>query len=348
MFAQHGSETSLLLENSGQEIAEMPILVLNAHGRCNCRCVMCDIWKREEGTEVSVADLERHRSSLRRLSVRWVVLSGGEPLMHSNLRGLCTFFRELGIRLTLLTTGLLLTRRAAEVCELFDDIIISVDGPAAVHDAIRRVKDGFRLIRSGITAVRQFRPAIRITGRTTVQKANHRYLQDTVLSTKALGLDAISFLAADVTSEAFNRPLIWPGERQSEIALSADEVSELEQEIEDLIARFGEEILSGYIAESAPKLRRIVAHFQAHLGHTQHESPPCNAPWVSAVIEADGAVRPCFFHPPIGNIHEASLEEIVNGDIARAFRRDLNIADNPTCRRCVCSLNHPTSQGFRL
>ncbi len=346
MFAQHGSETSLLLEDSGQQIAEMPILVLNAHGRCNCRCVMCDIWKREEGAELRATDLERHRSSLRRLAVRWIVLSGGEPLMHSDLRGLCTFFRELDIRLTLLTTGLLLTKRAAEVSELFDDIIISVDGPAAVHDAIRRVKDGFRLIQSGIVDVRQFRPGIRITGRTTVQKANHHHLQDTVVSAKELGLNSISFLAADVTSVAFNRPLIWPGERQSEVALSANEISELEQEIEKLITRFGEDILSGYIAESPSKLRRIVTHFQAHLGHARHESPACNAPWVSAVIEADGAVRPCFFHSPIGNIHESSLEDIVNGDKARTFRRNLKIADDPTCRRCVCSLNHPNSQGF--
>jgi Fe-coproporphyrin III synthase len=347
MFAQHGSEASVLLEDSAQRIVEMPILVLNAHGRCNCRCVMCDIWKREEGAEIRAADLERHRSSLRRLSVRWVVVSGGEPLMHSDLRALCTFFRELDIRLTLLTTGLLLTRRAGEVCELFDDVIVSVDGPAAVHDGIRRVKNGFYLIQSGIAAIRQFRSGIRITGRTTVQRANHRHLQDTVLTAKTLGLDSISFLAADVTSEAFNRPLIWPGERQSEVALSKDEVCGLEQEIEELIGRFGEEISSGYIAESTSKLRRIVTHFQAHLGQVRSESPPCNAPWVSAVIEADGAVRPCFFHPPIGNIHGSSLEQIVNGDKGLAFRRNLNIADDPTCRRCVCSLNHRNSQRFQ-
>lgn len=348
MFAQHDFETSLLLESSRQQIGEMPVLVLNAHGRCNCRCVMCDIWKREETAEVRVADLERHRGSLRRLSVRWAILSGGEPLMHNDLRALCTFFRELDIRLTLLTTGLLLTRRATEVSELFDDVIISLDGPAAVHDAIRRVKDGFRLIQSGIVAVRQLRPTIRITGRTTVQKANHRHLQDTVLTAKALELDSISFLAADVTSVAFNRPLIWPGERQSEVALSADEMSELEQEMEELIARFEAEILTGYVAETPDKLRRIVTHFKALLGHAQHESPACNAPWVSAVIEADGAVRPCFFHPTIGNIHQSSLEEIVNGEKAWTFRRNLEIADNPTCKRCVCSLNYPTSQGSQL
>ena len=340
MFARRGTDAALLPDSAGEAITELPILVLNAHSRCNCRCVMCDIWKREEGVEVSAADLERHRYSLRKLAVRWVVLSGGEPLMHSGLRALCSFFRELDIHLTLLTTGLLLKKRAREVTDLFDDIIVSVDGPEAVHDGIRRIKGGFRLIESGIAAVRQFRPEMEIAGRTTVQKANHRHLQETVVSAKALGLDSISFLAADLTSEAFNRELVWPTERQSEIALSPDEIPGLEHEIEDLIFNFAEEVGSGYVAEDEWKLRRIVSHFKAHLGVGGHESPVCNAPWVSAVIEADGDVRPCFFHRVVGNIRKSTLEEVINGEVAQSFRRSLRVAENPTCQRCVCWLNY--------
>jgi MoaA/NifB/PqqE/SkfB family radical SAM enzyme len=301
---------------------------------------MCDIWKREEGTEIKTEALQRHRESLRRLSVRWVVLSGGEPLLHSDLRALCTFFRELDIRLTLLTTGLLLGKQALQVSELFDDIIISLDGPAAVHDRIRRVNGAFQLIQCGVAAVRQGRPAIRITGRTTVQKLNHGHLQDTVASAKAIGLDAISFLAADLTSEAFNRQLLWPVERQSQIALTLDEVRVLRHEIEELIAAHAEDIRTGYIAENAPKLRRIADHFSAHLGNSKNHAPRCNAPWVSAVIEADGSVRPCFFHRVIGNIHDSALDNIVNGETGRSFRSTLNVAENPMCQRCVCSLHY--------
>ena len=135
MFAQRGSKDQSLLETHDALIETMPILVLNVHSRCNCRCLMCDIWKRDEGAEITAATLERHRESLRRLRVEWVVLTGGEPLMHSDLSSLCTFLRDLGVRLTLLTTGLLLSRRAAEVSMLFDDVIISLDGPRSVHDA---------------------------------------------------------------------------------------------------------------------------------------------------------------------------------------------------------------------
>src|ERR1700722_7752811 len=115
-------------------LTHMPILILNVHSHCNCRCVMCDIWKRETHEQVRSADLDRHRASLRKLGVRQVVLTGGEPLLHSDLAALCDFFRQENIRLTLLTTGLLLFKRANEVATLFDDVIVSIDGPRQVHD----------------------------------------------------------------------------------------------------------------------------------------------------------------------------------------------------------------------
>jgi MoaA/NifB/PqqE/SkfB family radical SAM enzyme len=301
---------------------------------------MCDIWKREKHEQVQVADLERHRESLRNLGVRQVVLSGGEPLLHGDLGALCQFFREQQIRLTLLTTGLLLLKRADEVSTLFDDIIVSIDGPREVHDAVRRVPGGFDVIARGVAAIRERAPNLGIACRTTVQKANHRHLRAAVRSAKTIGFDSISFLAADLTSEAFNRALVWPGERQSEIALTEEEVGGLEDEIEGLIVEHGDDIRRGYISERAAKLRRIPRRFREHLGQVAPESPVCNAPWVSAVVEVDGSVRPCFFHRPVGNIGSSTLEEVVNGEAARAFRQSLRVSENPTCRRCVCSLNY--------
>jgi Fe-coproporphyrin III synthase len=321
-------------------LTTLPILILNVHTRCNCRCVMCDIWKRETNDQMRAQDLERHRASLASLGVSQVVLTGGEPLMHNDLAALCNFFREQHIHLTLLTTGLLLYKRAEEVATLFDDVIISLDGPQEIHDSIRRVNGAYALIHKGIAAVRQHNPSLLITCRTTVQKANHRHLCKTVDAARAIGLDSISFLAADLTSEAFNRPLIWPGEKQSEIGLSSEEVNGLEQEIEQLIREYEEGIRHKYIAESAAKLRKISRRFREHLGEFSPQSPVCNAPWVSAVVEVNGSVRPCFFHRTIGSLASSTLEEVVNGEAAQKFRSSLDIETNATCQRCVCSLNY--------
>ena len=338
MLVQAGSRSCAIDGADDGRIATLPVLVLNVHSRCNCRCVMCDIWKRESTNEVTVADLERHRESMRRLRVEHVVLTGGEPLMLHDLSRLCTFFRELDIRLTLLTTGLLLERRALDVSAAFDDVIVSIDGPPEIHDAIRRVKGGYDLIRRGVAAVRQLRPDLRITARSTVQKLNHSCLRQTAVNAKELDLNAISFLAADLTSQAFNRPLPWPAERRSEVGLSAQETDALAQEVEQLITWAAQPGNRGFVSESAAKLRGLVLHFRGYLGQAGFVAPRCNAPWVSAVIEVDGTVRPCFFHRPFGDIRQQSLEEVVNGEAAGAFRRSLDVPNNPVCQRCVCSL----------
>ena len=318
----------------------MPVLVVHAHSSCNCRCVMCDIWKTRSGKSFHPSDLEPHLGSIRRLGVRWLVFSGGEPLLNPELPLLCSILRRENIRLTLLTAGLLLGKYAEQVAASFDDVIVSLDGPPEIHDAIRRVEGGFALLQAGVAALRERQPHIRITARMVVQKANHRHLCETARAARLMKLDAISFLAADLTSTAFNRPLLWPVARQEEVALSPVELVALETEIENLIQQYADESEGAFIIETPEKLRRIAQHFSVQLGLRKAESPVCNAPWVSAVIETDGTVRPCFFHPSIGNLHEQSFDSIVNGKAARDFREGLDIPSNPICNRCVCSLHY--------
>ncbi len=316
----------------------LPVLILFPHSRCDCRCVMCDIWRDQNTREISPDDLKNHLQSIRKLNVQWVILSGGEPLLHSDLFAMCGLLRELGIRVTLLSTGLLLKPYAQKVASWTDDAILSLDGPELIHDQIRRVKGAFARLVEGIVAVRQRQPEYSFSCRTTVQRANFRHLRQTVIAARQAGFNSISFLATDVTSTAFNRPRGWDAARQSQIALNHDELPLLEEEIAALIHEQAAEIQNGFIRESPEKLRRIVDHFRAHLGEAEAVAPRCNAPWVSAVIESDGSVRPCFFHKRLGNIRERPLLEVLNGPEAIQFRQDLDISTDPICRRCVCSL----------
>ncbi len=338
-IAEKDRETIELSAESGA-IETLPVLVVHAHSSCNCKCVMCDIWKTKERKAFRASELEPHLEAIRRLGVRWVVFSGGEPLMNAELPLLCAMLREEKIRLTLLTTGLLLEKKAAEVAASFDDVIVSVDGPAEIHDAIRRVAGGFAKIEAGVRELRERRGDFQITARSVVQKANHRHLRETVRAAKEIGLNAISFLAADLTSTAFNRPLAWPVARQDEVGLSLAELGALENEIELLIEEREREGERSFVVETPEKLRRIARHFRTQLGMEKVEAPICNAPWVSAVIESDGAVRPCFFHRAYGSLQDGSLDAILNGKAAREFRAGLDVAKNEICQRCVCSLNY--------
>jgi len=273
--------------------------------------------------------------------VRWVVFSGGEPQLNEKWSCLAQIVRSAGSRVTLLTAGLLLKSQAQVVADSVDDVIVSLDGPPALHNTIRRIPDAFEQMSAGVRALRQIRPDMPVLARCTAQKANHRALRAVTRSAKEIGLTSISFLAADLTSSAFNRPEGWVPDRANRVALSPDEVDALAAEVELLIDEFHTDLESGFIVESPVKLRRIVRHFRAHLGQAENVAPRCNAPWVSAVIEASGDVRPCFFHPAQGNIHRYAMTDIINSPEALSFRANLDVANNAVCKRCVCSLYIP-------
>jgi MoaA/NifB/PqqE/SkfB family radical SAM enzyme len=317
-------------------IEELKVLVLYPHSRCNCRCVMCDIWKTTEAEEISASELERHLTDIERLRVQWVVFSGGEPLMHSDLFRLAAMLRPRGIRTTLLSTGLLIRRHAEDIVRHIDDVIISLDGPAELHDQIRRIPGAFNALKAGVHQLKGIDPSFRFSVRTTVQKLNCSALQQTVSVARGLGAQSISFLAVDVGSMAFNRSSPLTVLKRDELTIGLSDLPKLEAEVEALI-RSGD--CGAFIAESEGKLRRIVKTFRARIGHYPATAPRCNAPWVSAVWEANGTVRPCFFQPPVGDLRSGgSLVEILNSPTAVDFRNTLDVKTNPICRNCVCSL----------
>ncbi|MBI4478042.1 MAG: radical SAM protein [Acidobacteria bacterium] len=322
------------------ELHELPILLLEAHSACNCRCVMCDIWKANaDRRELTRSDLERHVDAIRSLGVTRIVLTGGEPLLHSNLWALCDLLRGEGARITLLTTGILLPRAADAVARHVDEVIVSIDGSREVHDAIRRVAGGFDRITEGMGKLRRAAPSMGIGVRSVIQRANFRDLPNIVTACQGLESSWVSFLAADLTSTAFNRPVPWDRNRIADVALAADDLPELAHAIEATEHRHHDAIASGFIVGGSRALWRLHAYYAAHAGLSRFPPVRCNAPWVSAVMEADGSVKPCFFHPAYGTTKDRDLRSVVNSAAARTFRAQLDTRRNETCRRCVCSLH---------
>lgn len=320
-------------------IRTLPVVVLMPHSRCNCRCVMCDIWRaNRNGQEISPAALAPHVGVLRRLNVQWIVLSGGEALMHSNLWVLCELLEPLAARMSLLSTGLLLARHAHEVVRWCDDVIVSLDGSREVHDAIRRTPNAFDRLADGVASLKALEPGFPVTARCVIQKGNYRDLPRIIAAARDLGLDGISFLPVDASSSAFNRPEPWSEDRVADVTLDPRETAELERILEETLTDQAEAFKTGFVAEGPDKMRRIPGYFAALNGAGEFPRNVCNAPWVSTVIEADGTVRPCFFHRALGNLHDDSLEKILNAPDAIAFRRNLDVARDPICRKCVCTL----------
>jgi Fe-coproporphyrin III synthase len=328
-------------------IATLPVVILMPHSACNCRCVMCDIWKDNKNLkQLTENDIQDLLVSLKILGTQQVVMSGGEALLNPNFFRFCEILQKQNIKVSLLSTGLTLKKNAEQLVQWVNDVIVSLDGNEEIHNSIRNIPDAYQKLKEGVQHIKSIDPGFKITGRTVIHRLNFRHWHHIIESAKEIGLNQISFLPADVSSHAFNREVLWSDQRQHEIVLDKSELPELKYITETVIELYRTNFDSHFIAESPDKLRNIHGHYAAFYGLNPFPYKKCNAPWVSAVVEADGTVRPCFFHKPIGNIREGSLENILNNKESIQFRKELDTKKDSTCVKCVCYLN--LSPGTKL
>jgi Fe-coproporphyrin III synthase len=312
----------------------LPLVIFYPTSRCNSRCVSCDWWRSSGAGDLTLGEIERLADALPGLGTRVVVFSGGEPLLRPEVFEAARLFRQRGVTLHLLTSGVLLDRTAEEVARHFEKVVISLDGATeASYQAVRGVA-ALTTVERGVARLRRIAPHIPLGARATLHRLNFRELPQLIEHAKAMALDRISFLAADVSSRAFGRLRTVAADG---LALSCREIDEFERLIEETIARFADEFAAGFVAESPDRLRQLPRYYAALAGLAPFPPVGCNAPWMSVVVEADGAVRPCFFHDAIGNIRDQSLAAIVTRQLP-AFRETLDISRNPVCTRCVCSM----------
>jgi MoaA/NifB/PqqE/SkfB family radical SAM enzyme len=301
---------------------------------------MCDIWKGNHNLkQLEEADILGVLTTLRKLQTRQVVMSGGEALLNPHFFWFCEILKRENIKITLLSTGLTIKKNAAQLVKWVDDIIISLDGDEKLHDTIRNIPGAFNKLKEGIAALRAIKPNFQITGRSVIQRLNFRHWAAIIQTAKEIGLNSISFLPADVSSEAFNRETLWTADKQQEILITVTELADLKKVIEDIIALYSDDFENHFIAESIQKIQKIYYYYSACHGLNEFPHKKCNAPWVSTVVEADGAVRPCFFHKAYGNIKTGTLDSIINSKSAIEFRKSLDMDKNETCLKCVCYLN---------
>lgn len=312
------------------------LLVLAVADRCDQRCRHCRIWEGSTTPSLSLAERLRVVDEALAAGVSEALLTGGEPLLSPDLWPVAERLREGGVRLMLATNGMLLGRYATEVARVFDEVYVSLDGPnAAVHDAQRGVA-AFGRVAVGVAAMRAVAPALPVTARCVLHAGTIDAFAETIVAARGLGCRHVSFLPLDASSDAF-------GGRADERAALVPRAEQLAR-FETAVARLAQDgaFDDGFIAERPEKLRGLAGHLRASRGDARFERPPCDAPWWSSVVEADGSLRPCFFHAPVGDVREG-LVALRKG---AGYRRALSgiRASNETCARCVC----PKRRGGRL
>ena len=107
--------------------------------RCNASCNFCDIWERPS-PYVTLESVEKNLKSLKKLGVKVIDFTGGEPLLHRELPGILKLAKQYGFITTITTNGLLYPKKAAKIAGLVDMLHFSLDSyDQQQHDEMRGV-----------------------------------------------------------------------------------------------------------------------------------------------------------------------------------------------------------------
>jgi MoaA/NifB/PqqE/SkfB family radical SAM enzyme len=331
----------LTLQQQSHRVRVLPIIVVYLNNICDSRCVTCSIWKNNDLLQVpadrhmSDALIEELCDRLPEWHPRQIVLSGGEPVLHPRFANTVERFRKIAPQVCLVTNGLLLGGCEREVLVQISEFYISFD--AADSESYRAIRgvDGYSRLATTIGTLSSLSPRPRVIARCTLQRKNVHNIPALIENARNLGFAAISFLAADISSMAFSRDLHGIADAEA-IQPTVEDLAAMEADIQSI------KPTDSFVEGGRERLVRILQYFRAMGGHAPFPEVRCNAPWVSVVIETTGKTRGCFFQPVFGNFRD------MNGDAAVQFRTELDVSNDATCRRCVCSKYLSTQDFIRL
>jgi MoaA/NifB/PqqE/SkfB family radical SAM enzyme len=116
--------------------------------RCNATCSFCDIWEKPS-PYVTLENAEENFKALKKLGVKVIDFTGGEPLLHQQLDQLLSLAKQYGFITTVTTNTLLYPKQAGKIKGKIDMLHFSLDSPVwEEHDASRGVKCFDTLIES--------------------------------------------------------------------------------------------------------------------------------------------------------------------------------------------------------
>ena len=152
-----------------------PVVIWNLLRRCNLTCKHCYATSADSEfrDELDTDEALRVIDNLHASGVRVLILSGGEPLLRSDIFQLSDYARDKGFYVALSTNGTLINEDNIEqiVAARYDYVGISIDGLEAVHDDWRQLKGSFAASMHGIDLCRQH--DIRVGLRTTLTQHNY-------------------------------------------------------------------------------------------------------------------------------------------------------------------------------
>ncbi len=284
-----------------------PVVVWNVTRQCNLACPYCyiDAASLVSNHELTGDEARSLIDDAATLRSPVILLSGGEPLMRSDIFDLSAYAVSRGLRVGLSTNGTLITQDVAKQIAKagISYVGVSIDGTASTHDAFRKREGSFAAAIKGLEKARD--AGIKTGIRFTVNKHN-------VLDLPAV----LDLLIAHRIPRFCLSHLVYAGRARA----SMDITNELRVQMMDylirripVLAQRGIEVLTTdnhadgiYIMQSTtgPHTEDQMRVLRRHGG--------CTAGQKIINIDPEGNVRPCQFwqNDIVGNIRAVRLTEL--------------------------------------
>jgi MoaA/NifB/PqqE/SkfB family radical SAM enzyme len=157
---------------------------------CQYRCQTCNIWQRKPENELTLDEIRRLASSVRKLN--WLDITGGEIFLRRDIEDVLQTFAALpNLSLLHFPTNGFLTDRIVEVTRRLASgygpkivVTVSVDGDEALNDRIRGIRGGFSRQMATFRALRRL-PGIHVALGMTLSQGNVQAVDHTFAACKA-------------------------------------------------------------------------------------------------------------------------------------------------------------------
>lgn len=140
------------------EIPKPKYMIFEVTNRCNLNCIHCSVLANERRCqELTTEEWENLIKELAEMGTEAIGLSGGEPLLRTDIFVIAQSAVNLGLQVGLVTNGLLLNEYAiAEIKRMNLDVQVSLDGSKPwLHDKIRSSDGCFEILKEKLNLLKE-------------------------------------------------------------------------------------------------------------------------------------------------------------------------------------------------
>jgi MoaA/NifB/PqqE/SkfB family radical SAM enzyme len=322
-----------------------PLIIFEPTFKCNLRCTMCTLYGmgaetpvlKEEMTLEEVKKIFTNIKNSYYFFLPRIHLTGGEPLFHKYFCEIIEYITNLGFTYSVTSNFAFLNDDILHSLIKYppQDLRISIDGPAEIHDSIRGVKGTFNKVMNNIEIIRKAGLNVPVRFNCTISRYNIDYLEQLIdISQKAnaqLNYQHLIFLDEKhiklhykYFDEVFKCKASPMGHEEK---ISVSDTNGIIEKIKKI------KIINNKITFLPDLKLSQIKPYYLDLDNYTH-STYCHSVWTVARIDSSGNVYPCYEYF-FGNLKRGSFSKLWNNTEAIKFRKTLKkVKLFPGCIRC--------------